>query len=264
MIRHLSSIWTFRYFLAALVKLDLQLRYRRSFLGIGWSLLNPIAMTVVFTVVFSGLLGTTEEYAPYLLTGLAVWAFLRDSTVVGCRALLANETYIRQSPLPYGLYTLRTVLGQAIHGLIALGVALGLVLFLRPGADAALERLAVAWVILPGLVLAFLAAWAVATITAFANVYFHDVQHLLEVGSQIMFFATPIMYGPSQLINKGLGWLVNLNPVYLFLQLIRDPIVYGTVPGTELYVYASILTVVLIGLAVGTVAWLQKRVIFHL
>ena len=264
MIRHLTAIWTFRYFLAALVKLDLQLRYRRSFLGIGWSLLNPIAMTVVFTVVFSGLLGTTEEYAPYLLTGLAVWAFLRDSTVVGCRALLANETYIRQSPLPYGLYTLRTVLGQAIHSMIALVVALGLVLLLRPGLDAALDRLAVLWVILPGLVLAFLTAWAVATITAFANVYFHDVQHMLEVGAQIMFFATPIMYGPAQLVNKGLGWLVNLNPVYLFLQLIRDPILYGTAPAAGLYVSASVLTVVLMGLAVGTVAWLQKRVIFHL
>jgi ABC-type polysaccharide/polyol phosphate export permease len=119
-------------------------------------------------------------------------------------------------------------------------------------------------VIIPGLVLAFLCAWAAATITAFANVYFHDVQHLLEVGSQIMFFATPLMYGPSQLINKGLGWFVNINPVYLFLQLIRDPIVYGTTPATELYVYAAILTVVLIGLAVGMVAWLQKRVIFHL
>lgn len=260
----MSLIWKFRYFLAALVKLDLQLRYRRSFLGIGWSLLNPIAMTVVFTVVFSGLLGTTEEYAPYLLTGLAVWAFLRDSTVVGCRALLANENYIRQSPLPYGLYTLRTVLGQGIHSLIALGVALGLVLFLRPGPDAALERLAVVWVVIPGLILAFLAAWAVATITAFANVYFHDIQHLLEVGAQIMFFATPLMYGPSQLINKGLGWFVNINPVYLFLQLIRDPIVYGTVPGTELFVTATVLTAALIGLAAGTVAWLQRQVIFHL
>ena len=62
----------------------------------------------------------------------------------------------------------------------------------------------------------------------------------------------------------GLGWFVNINPVYLFLQLIRDPIIYGTVPATELYVYASVLTVVLIGLAVGMVAWLQKRVIFHL
>jgi ABC-type polysaccharide/polyol phosphate export permease len=72
------------------------------------------------------------------------------------------------------------------------------------------------------------------------------------------------MFGPSQLINKGLGWLVNINPVYLFLQLIRDPIVYGTVPDAELYLYASILTVALIGLAVGTVGWLQKRVIFHL
>src|SRR5437588_4593802 len=105
MISHLTAIWKFRHFLLALVRLDLRLRYRRSILGIGWSLLNPIAMTIVFTVVFSNLLGNgARDYAPYLLAGMAVWGFLKESACVGCRALLANEAYIRQSPLPYGLY----------------------------------------------------------------------------------------------------------------------------------------------------------------
>ena len=123
MIQHLTAIWRFRHFLLALVRLDLRLRYRRSILGVGWSLLNPIAMTVVFTVVFSNLLGASAtEYAPFLLAGMAVWGFLRESAVAGSRALISNESYIRQSPIPYGLYTLRTVLGQAIHSAIALAV----------------------------------------------------------------------------------------------------------------------------------------------
>jgi ABC-type polysaccharide/polyol phosphate export permease len=261
MLTHLTAIWKFRHFLLALVRLDLRMRYKRSVLGIGWSLLHPIAMTIVFTVVFSNLLGANARtYAPFLLAGMAVWGFLRESAVTGCRALLANEAYIRQSPLPYGIYTLRVVLGQAIHFLIAMVVVLVLIVFLQQSTAA----LTVLWAVLPGLVLAFLAAWAVATITAFANVYFHDTQHLLEVGTQILFFLTPIIYLPGVLENKGLGWMLTLNPVNLFLDLIREPLLTGRPPAPELYLSGLGLTAVLIGLAAGTMAWLQKRVIFHL
>ena len=74
MIERLTAIWKFRHFLFALVRLDLRLRYRRSILGVGWSLLNPIAMTVVFAVVFSQLLGggRLDIYIPHLLIGMAV------------------------------------------------------------------------------------------------------------------------------------------------------------------------------------------------
>src|SRR5215831_198516 len=99
MFRHLAAIWTARHFLMALVKLDLRMRYRRSVLGVGWSLLNPIAMTIVFTVVFSNLLGNGDSigYAASVLTGMAVWGFLRESTLNGCRCFMTNEAYIRQS-----------------------------------------------------------------------------------------------------------------------------------------------------------------------
>src|SRR5438128_481782 len=133
MIRHLTAIWKYRHFLLALVRLDLRLRYRRSVLGIGWSLLHPLAMTAVFAVVFSQLLGGNDlaRYIPHLLIGMAVWNFLREAAVSGCRSLIANESYIRQSPLPYGIYTLRVVLGLAIHSSIALVVAIAATLVIQ-------------------------------------------------------------------------------------------------------------------------------------
>jgi ABC-type polysaccharide/polyol phosphate export permease len=262
MIRHVGTMWKFRHFLMALVKLDLRQRYRRSVLGIGWSLLNPIAMTVVFTVVFSSLLGNGDpvNYAASVLTGLAVWGFLRDSTLNGCRCFATNEAYIRQSPLPYTIYTLRTVLGQAIHSLIALAVVVTM-LAIYVGDAAVLLRVAF---VVPGLVLIFLAAWAATTISAFVTVYFHDTQHLLEVLAQIMFFLTPIMYRRDLLDNKQLGWMVDANPVYWLMELARTPLLTGRMPTDGMYVAGVAVTVALIGLAAGTVAWLQKRVIFHL
>ena len=93
---------------------------------------------------------------------------------------------------------------------------------------------------------------------------------ILEVAAQLGFFLTPIMYRRSLFDSRGLGWVVDINPANLYISLIRDPILAGA-PTTEglahlgqLYLPAGALTAVLVALAVGTVGWLQKKVIFHL
>jgi len=261
MIHHLTAVWKFRHFLLALVKLDLRLRYRRSILGVGWSLLNPIAMTVVFAVVFSSLLGGGDipRYVPHLLIGMAIWNFIRECVITGCKSLVMSETYIRQSPLPYGIYPLRTVLGQAIHSSIALGVALIVTFAYKPETS----PLALLYAV-PGLVLMFITAWAAATLFSFLNVYFQDTSHLLEVGAQIVFFLSPIMYYPQNLSDKGLQWMMDVNPVHLFLELTRGPITTGAPPSAQLLLIGAGFTALMLALAAGTTAWLQKRVIFHL
>jgi ABC-type polysaccharide/polyol phosphate export permease len=264
MVRHLSAVWAFRHFLVALVGLDLKKRYRKSAIGLGWTLLQPVAMTAVFVVLFSNILGQNPRtYTTYLLVGMTVWGFLRDCALSGCHSLLQNESFIRQCSLPYALYPLRTVLGQAIHSSVALLVGLLAVVILE-GSPAAVEAL---WMAAPALALVFVCGWALATIFAFANVYFHDVQHLLEVGAQVMFFITPIMYEPRVLEQKGLKWMVVFNPVNLFLELIRTPIVsveHTIASPVKSYLYAVGFTVLLVALAVGTVARLRKRVIFQM
>ena len=268
MFRHLTAVWTARYFLLALVKLDLRLRYRRSVLGIGWSLLHPVAMTAVFTLVFSQLFGDGNPigYAAFALSGLAVWGFLRDGATVGSKSFLLNESYIRQSPLPYTVYTLRSVLGLLIHACLALLVVTALVTIWK-GDVGTLVGLILA---LPGLLLAVIAAWAVATIGAFVTAFFHDTSHMLEVLAQIGFFLTPIMYRRSLLDARGLGWLVDLNPVNMYLSVIRDPLLNGMPTAASLsqlssaYLGAAACTAVLAALAAGVVAWLHKKVIFHL
>ncbi len=268
MFRHLSAVWTARHFLLALVKLDLRLRYRRSVLGVGWSLLHPIAMTIVFTVVFSQMFGDSNPvgYAAYALAGLAVWSFLRDAATAGSKAFLTNEAYIRQSPMPYSVYTLRTVLGQALHSSLALVVVVALLVIWK-GDLAVFVGLGLA---LPGLILAVIAAWAVATIGAFVTSFFHDMAHLLEVGAQIGFFLTPIMYRRSLLDDRGLSWLVDLNPANVYLAVVRDPLLSGVPSAAGLvqlgnaYLVALVVTLALVALAGGVVSWLHKKVIFHL
>src|SRR5437588_5938152 len=122
MLAYLQAIWRCRYFWTSLVKMDLRTRYRRSILGMGWSLLHPIAMTIIFTLVFQHLMmpnGQGGEYASFLLAGLATWNYIMSSTTQGCQCFFGGEAYIRQYPAPLAIYPLRTTLGGMIHFLIA-------------------------------------------------------------------------------------------------------------------------------------------------
>jgi lipopolysaccharide transport system permease protein len=86
MINYIKDIWNCRYFWLSLVRMDLRTRYRRSVLGIGWSLLNPIAMTIILTTVFHEFFHLPiKEYALYLITGLATWQYVLNVSLHGCQ-----------------------------------------------------------------------------------------------------------------------------------------------------------------------------------
>lgn len=261
MFNQVTGIWKFRSFLLALVRLDFRLKYKRSVIGTGWALIIPLAMTATYVLVFSGVLGLSPAtYATTLLLGLAVWGFFRECVVSGCLALISHETYIRQCPLPFGLYALRFVIGYAIQSLLALAVAVAAVVVV----DGHANKLVMLWAVVPALLMIFVAGWAVATIFAFAQVHFHDTKHLLEIFAQILFFLTPIVYPPSLLVNKGLGWMARLNPLNVYLELVRYPLTAGELPAAKLYLYGALCTAALYALAVATTWRLQKKVVFQL
>src|SRR5437867_4476654 len=97
------GVWRCRYFWLMLVKHDLRQRYRRSVLGLGWSLLQPVAMACIICFVFQTIFISGENvvgYAAHVLAGLACWNYILTSTVVGCQCLFSGESYIRQYPAP--------------------------------------------------------------------------------------------------------------------------------------------------------------------
>ncbi len=202
MMRYLSAIWGCRYFWFSLVKMDLRMRYRRSVLGMGWSLLHPIAMTLIICMMFRHILGNNNvrEYGPFLLAGLVCWQYILVSTLQGCQCLFQGESYIRQYPAPIAIYPLRTTLGGAIHFLLGLVVVIGLTWYLHGFKNVpALISLA------PTLLLLLVLGWSLAVLAAFSNVHFQDTQHLAEVAFQFFFYATPIIYGEEQL-DKRSAW----------------------------------------------------------
>jgi ABC-type polysaccharide/polyol phosphate export permease len=264
MLKHLATVWRYRHFWLSMVRMDLKTRYRRSVLGVGWSLMNPIMMTVVFCFVFGAWFtrGDWRSYGPYFLAGLTLFSFVRDSAWSGCYTFFKNENYIRQCPLPLTIYTLRTVLGAGIHFGISLLVTLFAILVLNP--DQGLRVLSILWVLIPAVIMLFMFCWSISVLAAYMTVFFHDTVQLMEVTFQILFFLTPIMYPPDMIAGRGLSILLQINPIVVFLEMIREPMLTGEIPSVWVYQKAAIMVVTAGAMAVGTIVWLEKKMIFHL
>lgn len=260
MSQYLGAIWKCRYFWMSLVRMDLRNRYRRSALGLGWSLLHPIAMTAVLCVVFSRVFGEDPfDYAPKLLVGLCFWNFITTVTKDGCQSLFQGEKYIRQYPAPMAIYPLRTVLGAAFHFAVALGVVLLLkIAFKGVGGLSALPSL------VPTLALLLVLGWSIAILAAFSTAYFPDILHLSEVGLQILFYATPIIYPANKLRDNGLGALVDYNPFAAFVTALRQPLLLGEVPDLTTVNMLVASTLVAGAAAVVVLVRYEKKIIFQL
>lgn len=260
MLNYLGSIWKCRYFWTSLVKMDLRTRYRRSILGMGWSLLHPIAMTTILCIVFHKIFHlNVREYAPFLLVGLSCWNYIHTVTIMGCQCLYMGESYIRQYPAPLAIYPLRTALGAIIHFLLAMTVVLALTWYIN-----GFTNLPYLVSLVPTLLLLFIFGWSLALLAGFANVYFQDTQHLSDIAFQILFYATPVIYPASRLRENHLAWLVEYNPLVSFLELLRVPILESRMPPASAFAVASVLTLLTVTTAGVTLARLQRRLIFHL
>jgi ABC-type polysaccharide/polyol phosphate export permease len=254
------EIWRKRYFWWSLVQIDLRTRYRRSVLGMGWSLLHPIAMTAVLCLVFAAIFNLSlREYAPYVLSGMAVWGFLTAAALDGCRSYLQAEAYIRQQPAPLAIYPLRTALSAAIHLLLALAVLVVFAWVLNGPVN-------VPWlpVAVPGIALLFLCGWAMAICAGTLNVLFQDTQHLVQVGLQMLFYASPVFAEERLFRERGLGWLADFNPVAAFLSMVRDPILYCRFPSVWNVSLATVATAAAMACAVWALARTQRKLIFYL
>ena len=258
---YFSDIWRLRHFWFALVCIDLRRRYRRSVIGVGWSLLHPIAMMTVLCVVFSQLLKQDiRTFAPFLLSGLTFWGFISAVITDGCQCFLQGESYIRQHPAPLAIYPLRSTLGAGFHFILGFGITLVFAWWVY-----GFGNLPVLLSLVPTFVLLFIFGWSVGVCMGLANVMFQDSQHLIQIALQIAFYLTPIMYPAKLLMGRRLvSWFVLLNPLAAFLELIRKPLLEGELPSEWAIRWAILGAYVAVVAAALALKRFEKQLIFYL
>ena len=272
---YLRQMWNLRYFWFSLVRNDLRSRYRRSVLGIGWSLLRPIGMTAVFCLVFGSIFQEKlTTFAPYVLLGMTTWQFLVESINIGCHSFTIGGAYIRQQKIPHAIFPLRIVLAASFHFSVALALAIGLVCFFQvffppDAAEALRSGGGISWAALlalpPALILLFLLGWSLAIISGVAQTHFPDTSHLLEIVLQILFYLSPIMYNPDRLPGMiGLKRVMAWNPVHAILDLIRQPILKGQIPPLESVLVVVAAVAIAGSLAIYLLRRLERSLVFWL
>jgi len=237
MINRLAELYHYRELIKNLVIRDLKVRYKSSVLGVLWSLLNPLLMTIVFTVVFSLMLRSdTPNYPVFFMCGYLPWSFLSDSVVRGTNAIVGNDHLIKKVYFPREVLPISDVLSGLVNFLLALLVLFGIILVFRVHLTASVLMLPV---IIVGQILFTM---GLAFILATANVFYRDTQHIMQVVMQAWFFLTPIFY-PIDVIPQSatvLGitvnlqlWVRRLNPMASLIASYRDILFRGAMPGLD-------------------------------
>jgi ABC-type polysaccharide/polyol phosphate export permease len=202
-------------------------RYKRSVLGIGWTLLNPLLNMAVLTVAFSRVFRfSVEHYPVYVLCGLICWNLFSQTTVHAMNSLVWGGSILRRVYLPRSIFAVSAV----GNGLVNLGLALIPLVIIMAVLGHPFHA---TWWFLPiATLLLAMFSLGMALLVSTVAIFFVDVAEMYGIVIQAWFFLTPIVY-PKEILGPRLAWCMNLNPMYNLLELFRTPIVTGAIPGVH-------------------------------
>lgn len=251
MIRVFKNFKKYNFLLIELIKKDIKLKYRRSYLGILWTLLEPLLTMIVLTIVFTGFYGKKDQSFPvYILTGRLLYTFFSNATKAAMKSIRSNGAMIKKVYVPKYIYPLSSVISNYIIFLISLIVlaVVAIVLNIWP-------TIYLLQGIIPLLLILFMAL-GVGMILATMAVFFRDLEYLWTVILMLIMYASAIFYDPSRVIKTGNGWILKWNPVYALIVNFRNA-VFGAPLDMQALVYSSTFT--LATLVIGIILFYRQQ-----
>jgi lipopolysaccharide transport system permease protein len=237
-----KELWLCREILLFLVWRDIKVRYKQTFLGGLWAILQPLIGTMVFGVLFTKVLPIRNEQVPYPLfvyAGLVPWTFFANALALSSNSLVNSEHMIRKTYFPRLFIPVATILALILDMLI--GFTLMAVLYF-----------CYAWPLTPSLlwlpifiVGSFLAASGIGLILSALNVRFRDVKYLVPFFIQMAFFLTPVIY-PARFVPRQLEMLLGLNPMAGMVEGIRHALLGTPVSWTLVWASTTVSTLLFV------------------
>jgi lipopolysaccharide transport system permease protein len=229
-----------RDLLRELVARDLKLRYRRSVLGIAWSLLNPLLQLLVLTFVFSFILPLEiENYSLFMFIGLLAWIWLSSSLTAATTSIVDNRSLIRRPGFPAGVLPVVSVTSNLIHFLLSLPVVFLMLLLLGLGIELTILSLPAI------IILQFIFILSISVFLAVFQVTFRDTHHLVSVFLFLWFYLTPIFYYVG-LIPEQYRIIYALNPMVHIVVAYRAVLMYGEWPRIMPFIVISALSILML------------------
>jgi ABC-type polysaccharide/polyol phosphate export permease len=249
-IQEVIELWRYRDLLKLLVINSIKTRYRRSALGVVWTLLNPLLNTLVLTIVFSQLFRfDIENFAVYLLIGLLVWNFFAQTTTQAMHTLIWGSTLLKRIYIPRTIFAVAIAGNGIINFLLSMISLAVIMLFTRHPFTPVLWMLPVDIMILTMFTL------GVALLMSTLAVFFVDIVDMYGVLLSVLFYLSPVIY-PISIVPQNIIGFVELNPIYFLLSLFRSTIYLGELPTTNIFLMSTLFSA--ITLVIGWLVFTRK------
>lgn len=251
-IKRIDAFRHYRPLLEQLVMKDIKLKYRRSFLGYLWSILNPLLIMVIMVLVFSSMFRfEIENYPVYLIIGQTIFNFVSESTNQAMWSITGNAALLKKTYVPKYIFTLSRVTSAFVNVIFALGAMLIVFLICQ-------VRFNIYMMFIPVILLqVYLFALGVGLFLAQGTVFFRDIQYIYSAFLTAWMYATPIFYPINQLSFRLMWVIKHINPLYAYITQFRTIVLDGCFPDPRLIFYGFMMSILM--LTVGTWAFLKTQ-----
>ena len=241
----LRSIWNYRGFVFGSVRREFNARYSQAVLGAAWSILSPLAMILVYTVIFAQVMSaklpgvdSTFGYSIYLCAGILTWGLFAEITSRSQNMFLEHANLIKKISFPRICLPLIVVLSSLVNFSIVFGLftAFMLATDTLPGM--------VYFAIFPVLAVQVLFSIGLGMIVGILNVFFRDVGQFFTIAVQFWFWLTPVVY-PASIVPAAVRDALMYNPLAPIIGAYQTILVHGSAPAWDTLVYPAVLAVLM-------------------
>jgi ABC-2 type transport system permease protein len=232
-----------------LVRRDIVARYKRSVLGIAWTMLNPLGMMLILTIVFSQIFKSVEGYPVFVLTGIIIWTFFAQTTSAIITAFVWGADFFQRIYLPKSAFAIAAIGTGLVNLLLSLVPLLLVMIFIRFPIHPTIifEPIPI--------ILFALYALGIGLFISSIAVNFPDVAEMYQIVLMAWMYLSGVFY-PLDILPEKVGKFVALNPMLPMIELFRLPIYYGEIPTTADLIPALVIT--LIAILVGWWTFAKK------
>jgi ABC-2 type transport system permease protein len=252
-----TTLYKYREYLKQSVARDLRKKYKRSVLGYLWSMLEPLFMITILTVVFANIMSRVDAYSVFLFTALLPWRYFSSTALGSLDIIRGNMNIIQQVPIPKFIFSLSLSASNLVN--LALSILpLFLVMFVV-GRPIPWTAVAFPLIVIP----LFFTSMGFALVFSVANVFFDDTKHLTGLALQALYYLTPILYGRDHLPQHLLGYLI-YNPMFYICEFSRNVFYDGILPDPKLYLFCVAQSLVFLAFGLWIFKKTEQKFIYFL
>lgn len=254
-----KGIYDFMYFfpfLKEIIKRDFKKKYYKSVLGVAWSMLSPLLLMIVITIVFSTIFRRTiEHYPAYWFSGNLIFTFVFDASTLAMGSILGNASLIKKMRIPNYFFVVSTVTQSFINMLFSI------IPFFLVSLIIGVEFTPYMFLIPVPLLMSYIFTIGLGLLLCAYGTFLRDLNYLYHVLRRAFLYLTPIFY-PIEIIPDQFKFIWDINPIYVYIQIFRDLTLNGCMPSEKLLIIGTAYSV--LTLALGAVVFKEKQDRFFL